>query len=136
MSLFVVLWTFTSEVRLNSQYVAQRYFRKEVLFSNRILAGVYIIWPPTPVQKWLWNTKNISSKNTWSTWARKSYGVQQYPAWVWVGLALGLRAKLFKIWSHGTKKFCSKISIHKVSKVPWRYFVGFWRQDSFSGLTG
>ena len=72
-----------------------------------------------------WNTKKLSSKNTWSTWTRKSYGVQRYPAWVWVGPALGLSAKIFKIWSHGTKKFCSKISLHKVSKVPWRYFVGF-----------
>ena len=90
----------------------------------------------THLRKIDWNTKKISSKNTWSTWTRKSYGVQRYPAWVWVGPALGLRAKLFKIWSHGTKKFCSKISLHKVRKVPWRYFVGFWRQDSFSGLTG
>ena len=83
-----------------------------------------------------WNTKNISSKNTWSTWTRKSYGVQRYPAWVWVGPALGLRAKKFKIWSHGTKIFGSKISLHKVIQVPWRYFVGFWNQNSFGGLTG
>ena len=54
MSLFVVLWTFTLEVRLNSQYVAQRYFRKEVLFSNRIWAGVYIIWPPPFSAGWKW----------------------------------------------------------------------------------
>ena len=83
-----------------------------------------------------WNTKNVSSKNTWSTWTRKSNGVQRYPAWVWVGPALGLRAKKFKIWSHGTKIFGSKISLHKVIQVPWRYFVGFWNQNSFWGLTG
>ena len=82
------------------------------------------------------NKKNLSSKNTWSTSTRKLYGVQRYPAWVWVGPALGLRAKSFKIWSHGTKKICSKISLHKVSKVPCGYFVGFLSQNSFSGLIG
>ena len=61
------------------------------------------------------NTKKLSSKNTWSTWTGQSYGVQWYSMWVWVGPALGLRAKKFKNWSHGTKKFCLKTSLHKVS---------------------
>ena len=50
------------------------------------------------------NSTKVSSKKTWSTWARKSYGVKPHPAWIWVGPALGVRAKKFKIWSHGTKK--------------------------------
>ena len=31
----------------------------------------------------------------------------------------------YEHWSHGTKIFGSKISLHKAIQVPWCYFVGF-----------
>ena len=60
------------------------------------------------------NTTKVPSRKTWSTWTRRSNGVQRHPAWVWVGPALGVRAKKFKIWSHGTKKIAQKILYTKL----------------------